>query len=79
MAENAIKIDVPFQSLIEAISSLGVAEKQQLWEILEAELFLDDEDTPEDIAEIQAARADYEAGEYTTFDQYMEQRSQRSV
>jgi len=79
MAENTVKVDISFQSLLEAISSLGIAEKHQLWELLEAELFPDDEDSPEDIAEIQAARADYKAGDYTTFDQYMAQRANQSA
>jgi len=79
MAENTVKVDISFQSLLEAISSLRISEKHQLWELLEAELFPDDEDSTEDIAEIQAARADYKAGDYTTFDQYMAQRAERSA
>jgi hypothetical protein len=79
MAENIVKVDISFQSLLEAISSLEIAEKHKLLELLEAELFPDDEDSTEDIAEIQAARADYKAGDYTTFDQYMAQRAERSA
>jgi hypothetical protein len=79
MAENTVKVDISFQSLLEAISSLGITEKYQLWELLEAELFPDDEDSPEDIAEIQAARADYKAGDYMTFDEYRVQRAERSA
>jgi hypothetical protein len=79
MAENTVKVDISFQSLLEAISSLGIAEKHRLWELLEAELFPNDEDSPEDIAEIQAARADYKAGDYTTFDQYIAKRANRSA
>ena len=79
MAENTVKVDISFQSLLEAISSLGITEKHKLWELLEAELFPDDEDSPDDIAEIQAAHADYKAGDYTTFDQYMAQRANRSA
>jgi hypothetical protein len=79
MAENTVKVDISFQSLLEAISSLEIAEKQKLWELLEADLFPDNEDSPEDIAEIEAARADYKAGEYTTFDQYMTQRARKST
>ena len=78
MAENTVKVDISFQSLLEAISSLEIAEKQQLWELLEAELFPDDEDSPEDITEIEAARADYKAGEYITFDEYTTQRARKS-
>lgn len=79
MAENTVKVDISFQSLLEAISSLEIAEKQKLWELLEAELFPDDEDSPEDIAEIEVARADYKAGEYTTFHQYTTQRARKST
>jgi len=64
MAENTVKVDISFQSLIEAISSLRIAEKHQLWKFLEAELRLEDEDFPEDIADIQAAHVDYKAGDY---------------
>lgn len=79
MAENTVKIDISFQSLLEAISSLETAEKKQLWELLEAQLFPDDEDSPADIAEIEAARADYKAGEYTTFHEYTTQRARKSI
>lgn len=78
MAENTVKIDISFQSLLAAISSLEIAEKQQLWELLEAELFPDEEDSPENIAEIEAARADYKAGDYITFDEYTTQRARKS-
>ncbi len=78
MAENTVKLDIPFQSLISAISSLKTAEKHQLLEFIEAELF-PEEDDPDDIAEIQAARADYRASEYTTFDRYTAERANRSV
>lgn len=79
MAENTVKVDISFRSLLAAVSSLELAEKRELWELLDAELFPDQEDFPEDIAEIQTARADYRAGDYTTFDQYMVRRANRSV
>ncbi len=72
-----MKVDIPFPSLLEAISSLAMTEKRQLWELLEAELFSDEEDSPEDIAEIQAARNDYAAGDYITFDEYHLQRANK--
>ena len=78
MAENTVKVGISFQSLLDAVSSLETAEKHQLLEFVEAELF-DDEDSPDDIADIQAARADYKAGDYTTFDRYMAERANRSA
>ncbi|WP_448573854.1 hypothetical protein [Trichothermofontia sp.] len=79
MTQNTVKVDILFQSLIEAVASLGIAEKRQLWELLEAELFPDDEDSQEDMADIQAARADYAAGDYMTFDEYKAHRAKRST
>jgi hypothetical protein len=79
MAENILKIGVSLESLQEAILSLGMTEKRKLWALLEAELFTDEEESPEDFAEIQAARADYAGGDYMTFDQYRTQREAHSA
>jgi hypothetical protein len=79
MTENTVKVDISFQSLLEAISLLGIAEKQQVLEFVESELFSDDEDSAEDIAEIQAARAEIQAGDYATFDRYTAERANRSA
>jgi len=71
MAENTVvKVDISFRSLLEAVASLEVSEKRELWQLLEAELFPEEEYSLEDLADIQAARADYEAGDYMTFDRY---------
>lgn len=43
------------------------------------EFLKEEDDSPEDIAEIEAARADYEAGDYTTFDRYMVGRANKST
>ncbi len=79
MTENILKIGVSLESLQEAILSLGMTEKRKLWALLEAELFTDEEDSPEDLAEIQAARTDYAGGDYITLDQYRTQRKTHSV
>ena len=78
MAENTVKVGISFQSLLNAVSSLGTTDKHQLLEFVEAELF-DDEDAPDDIADIQAARDDYQAGDYTTFDRDVAKRANRSA
>ncbi|NEP14814.1 MAG: hypothetical protein F6K14_32400 [Symploca sp. SIO2C1] len=79
MTENILRISVSLESLEEAILSLGITEKRKLLALLEAELFSAEEDSSEDIAEIQAARADYVAGNYMTFDQYQAQRANYSA
>ncbi len=43
MAENRVKIDISFRSLLEAVSLLETSEKKELWQLLEAELFLEEE------------------------------------
>jgi hypothetical protein len=73
MTKNTTRADTSLKSLWETISLLEVADKHQLLELLEFELFPDDEDSPEDMAEIQAARNDYQAGDYTNLDQYVVQ------
>lgn len=59
MTQNTVKVNISFQSLLEAISSLGIAEKNKLLELLDAEFFPEEEDSPQDITEIQAARVNY--------------------
>jgi hypothetical protein len=79
MIEKTVKVNISFQSLLETVSSLKVSEKHQLLEYLEAELFADDEDTEAEMSEIKAARQEYQAGEYITFDRYLAQRENRST
>jgi hypothetical protein len=79
MIENTVKVNISFQSLLETVSSLKVAEKHQLLEYLEGELFADDEDTEAEMSEIKAARQEYRSGEYITFDLYVAQRENRST
>ena len=74
MAEQTVKIDIPFETLVDALINLNIDEKQKIWELLEAELFPGDECSPEEVADIEAARADYEAGDYITFEQYKAER-----
>jgi hypothetical protein len=78
MIEKTVKVNISFQSLLDTVSSLKVSEKHQLLEHLEAELFADDEDTESEMSEIKAARQEYQAGEYITFDRYLAQRENRS-
>ena len=79
MAEQTVKIDIPFETLVDALINLNIDEKQKIWELLEAELFPEDECSPEEVADIEAARADYEAGDYITFEQYKVERKAGKV
>jgi hypothetical protein len=76
MAENTVKLEIQFESLLAAVSSLEPAEKHRLLEMLEEELFEDDnlENDPELMADIAAARAEYAAGDYLTYQEFIAQR-----
>ncbi|GAB4375598.1 MAG: hypothetical protein Kow00121_21540 [Elainellaceae cyanobacterium] len=77
-----VKLQVSLEALVEAIESLDLPEQRQILELLEQKIFEAEEDLHEDdaetIAEIQAVRAEYEAGEYQTLDDYLASRSQQS-
>ncbi|XPM52318.1 MAG: hypothetical protein EDM05_000710 [Leptolyngbya sp. IPPAS B-1204] len=77
-----VKVQISFESLIEALSSLSLTEQRQILEILEQKIFEAEEalyeDDAETIAEIQAVHAEYEAGEYQTLEDYLASRSQPS-
>ncbi|NEP76536.1 hypothetical protein, partial [Okeania sp. SIO2G5] len=69
MPEQTVKIDIPFQTLVDALSALGHEEKQKIWEFLDAELFPDDKYSSEELSDIEAAHAAYKSGDYVTVDQ----------
>jgi hypothetical protein len=77
-----VKVQISFESLVEAIESLDLPEQRQILEILEQKVFEAEEELYEDdaetIAEIQAVRAEYEAGEYQTLEDYLASRAQPS-
>lgn len=79
MTQTTVGLQIPFQSLVDAIASLGVDEKRRLWEILESEIGQLEEDLlesdPTVKAEIEEARLAYQTGDYQTIDQYIAHRS----
>ena len=70
MPESTVKIKIPMESLLESISKLNLKEKLRLWGILEQQIAQADEDRldqdPKIRAAIQAARADYQIGNFVT-------------
>lgn len=64
-----VNLQITFEALVGAISSLHLDEKQ----VLEAQLFEQAaayDDDAETVREIQAVKAEYAAGGYTTFDEF---------
>ncbi|MDY6804881.1 MAG: hypothetical protein SXA11_13890 [Cyanobacteriota bacterium] len=74
MTQTTVKLQIPFESLVEAIASLELEKKLQLWQLLEAEI-ADAEDLLENDpvvrAEVEDARRAYRQGDYQTIDEYI--------
>lgn len=70
-----VKLQISLESLVEAITSLDLPEKQQLLEVLEQQIFEAEEENYEDssetLLEIQLVRAEYKAGDYQAMDEYL--------
>ena len=70
MTQETVKLQIPLESLLNAISSLGLEEKRKLWQLLEEEIaeakedLLDEDPTVQ--AEIQEAQE-----ECLTLEQYL--------
>ena len=75
-----VKLQLSLETLIEAITSLDLQEKCRLREVIEQQIFELEveiyEEQQETIAEIQSVRAEYEAGDYLTLDEYLAQNSE---
>ena len=76
MIHTTVQMQIPFESLIESISRLGLEEKRQIESILEQQIEQAEEDLwdrdPIVQAEIREARVDYAAGNYVTLDEYLQ-------
>jgi hypothetical protein len=76
-----VKLQLSLETLAEAISSLDLTEKRQLQELIEQQIFEDEEALYEDdadtLAEIQAVRAEYSDGESVTIEEYLANRSEQ--
>ncbi|MBD2610328.1 hypothetical protein H6G94_03385 [Nostoc punctiforme FACHB-252] len=70
-----VKLQLSLEVLAEAISSLDLTEKRQLQELIEQQIFADEEalyeDDAETLSEIQVVRAEYRDGESMTIDEYL--------
>ena len=63
-----INLQITFDALVGAVSSLDLNEKRKLIEVLETQLFEQEEaaydDDADTLREIQAVKAEYKAGDY---------------
>lgn len=79
---TTVSLTIPLESLIAAVSALEHKDKQLLLDILDQQIFeaeeSDYEATSETAAEVAEAKAAYDAGDYTTFDDYLASQSRPS-
>ena len=82
MPQETVKLMIPFESLIESVSTLSLNDKRRLWELLEGQIAQADEDLleqdPKVQAEIQEARAAYKAKDYVTIDEYIARKNKKA-
>lgn len=75
MAGETVKINIPFEALLNSIAELSIEEKIQLRDYLDEQIgVLEEEENPALEAESREARDAYERGDYVTIDEYIERR-----
>jgi regulator of replication initiation timing len=77
-----VKLQVSFESLIEAIATLDLENKRHLLEILEDQIFETEEEmenSPEVLAEVEESRKAHQTGDYQTIEEYIASRSQAAL
>lgn len=82
MAQETVRLSIPFESLVNSVADLSLKDKRRLWVVLNEQLALAEEDAWEQDsafqAEIQEARVAYEAGDYVTIDEYVARRPKKT-
>lgn len=74
-----LKEQSSLESLVSAISVLTLKDKEKLIDIIEQQIFEEEEENYEEgaetAAEIEKVKAEYEAGDYVTIDEYIDSRA----
>lgn len=78
MSSLSVQVAIPFDSLLDAVRNLSAFEQKRLWEVLEAQLGLNEEEQfendPTVRSQIAEARAAYRAGDVVTLEEYTQAR-----
>jgi len=73
MAQDSVRLLIPFESLVDSVAELSLKDKLRLWELLDEQIAQAEEEAweqdPTVQAEIREARAAYRAGDYVTIDE----------
>lgn len=79
MLQETVQVQIPFQFLVEVITSLGLEEKRKILQLLNEGIDQAEEDlleeNPNIQAEIQEARLAYQKGDYQTIQDYINNKS----
>ncbi len=79
---DSVELQIPFTSLLDAITSLALEDKLKLLGLLEAQIADAEDDLleqdPTVLAEVEEARRAYRAGEYQTIQDYIADRSEQA-
>lgn len=79
---TTVNLQIPFESLISAIDALALEDQQKLLEVLDQRIFEAEEvayhKDSETAAEIRAVQVEYEAGEYSTLEEYLAEHSMKA-
>ena len=82
MAQQTVKILIPFEALVSSVAELNLGEKRRLWEMLDEQLAQADEDVwerdPTFQSELREARAAFEAGDFVTISEYVARSAKKS-
>ena len=82
MAQETVQLSIPFEALADAVAGLSLKNRRRLWELLDEQMAQVEEEVwerdPTVQAEIQEARAAYQAGDYVTIDDYIAQRHEKA-
>lgn len=82
MLQKTVQVQIPFQFLVDAITSLGLEEKHKILQLLNEEIDQAEEDLFEEDptvqAEIQEARIAYQTGDYQTIQDYIASKSEKT-
>lgn len=82
MAQESVRLLIPFESLVDSVTELGLRDKLRLWELLDEQIAQAEEEAweqdPAVQAEIREARAAYQAGDYMTIDEYVARRHEKA-
>jgi hypothetical protein len=82
MAQESVRLLIPFESLVDSVARLSLRDKLRLWELLDEQIAQAEEEAweqdPTVQAEIREARAAYQAGDYVTIDEYIARRREKA-